>query len=195
MRIICNNRFGKFITISDNMINLLPPQQKKEIEKEEKFKLVFILGLLILVFFLFVALILFSIQIYLSGRLLSQNIIFEAAQKRFEIPEIQDFQREIIALNQNIQELDSFYQNQIELTKILERISQIVPPGVYLTNFSWQKETSEIKILGFAPSREDLFKLKENLEGTDYFFSINFPPANWLKPKDIDFQVIFKTKK
>lgn len=177
------------------MINLLPPQQKKEIEKEEKFKLVFILGLLILVFFLFVALILFSIQIYLSGRLLSQNIIFEAAQKRFEIPEIQDFQREIIALNQNIQKLDSFYQNQIELTKILERISQIVPPGVYLTNFSWQKETSEIKILGFAPSREDLFKLKENLEGTDYFFSINFPPANWLKPKDIDFQVIFKTKK
>ena len=174
------------------MINLLPSQQKKEIEREKIWKLILILGIIVVIFFLAIFLIVLAIQIYLFGQVESQKILFEVERKRLENPEFKDIQREIVALNQSILELDSFYQNQKMITDILEKLSEAIPPGIYLTNFSWQKENAEFKILGFAPQREDLFKLKENLEKEKSFSDIDFPPANWVKPKEINFQIFFK---
>lgn len=176
------------------MINLLPPQQKEEGIREEKWKLTSILGILSLVFLLYLSLILFSIKIYISSELESQKIIYDIEEKKFKASEIQDFQKKIISLNQNVSKLGSFYQEQIDLTKILEKISATLPPGVYLTNLNWQKEMSQIGVSGFAPARENLFEMKKSLEKEKDFENVYFPPSNWVKPKDINFYVTFKIK-
>lgn len=176
------------------MINLLPPQEKKEIENEGKFRLVLILGTISSVFLLFISLIFLSINSYLEGELNAKIVILEAEKGRIETPEIQDFQRNISFLNQEIDKLDIFFQQKVELTKALDKISRLIPKNIYLANFSWQKESLEVKILGFAPTREDLFKLKENLEKEESLSDVNFPPINWVKPREIDFQVTFKIK-
>ena len=176
------------------MINLLPPQQKEELRREEKWKLTLILGIIFLVFLLCFFLIMLSIKIYISGELEFQKNLLGIEEKKFKTPEIQEFQKEITALDQNLFKLDSFYQEQPNLTKILEKISETLPSGAYLTRLSWQKETFQIELSGFAPLRESLFELKKNLEEEKDFENIYFPPANWVKPKEIDFFVTFKVK-
>jgi Tfp pilus assembly protein PilN len=176
------------------MINLLPQKEKEILIQEENYKLVVILGILILLFFIFLSLILFSIKVYISGELKSEKILVELRERKFKTPEVQDFPGKVEALNQNLSKLDSFYQGQIDLTKILEKVSKNLPAGVYLTTFSFQKEVSQIGISGFAPRRETLLELKENLEKEKDFAELHFPPANWVKPTNIDFYLTFRVK-
>lgn len=176
----------------NKMINLLPPQQKAELGREEKWKLILILGIISLIFFLYLSLILLALKIYISSELESQKILLGIEEKKFKASEIQEFQKKVVALNQNLSKLDSFYREQTDLTNIIEKISNLLPSEVYLTNLSWQKETSQIGLSGSAPLRENLFELKKNLEKD--FEEVYFPASNWVKPKDIDFSVTFKVK-
>jgi len=175
------------------MINLLPPEEKKILQIEENWKLVLILGSLILIFLICLILILFSIKFSISGKVQSQKIIIEMEEKDFKKAETQDFREKIISINKNLSKLNSFYQEQVPLTEILEKISELLTPEVYLTSLSYQKETSKISLSGFAQTRETLFELKKNLERE--FKEVYFPPQSWIKPTDIDFQATFKITK
>lgn len=174
------------------MINLLPPKEKESLIREENWKLVLILGTLFLSFLICLILILFSIQIYISGKIQSQKVIIEIEEKEFRDPETQNFRGEIALINQDLSRLNSFYQSQTNLTEILEKISGIFPEKMYLTSLSYQKETFQISLYGFASSREILLDFKKNLEKKKEFKEIYFPPQNWVKPTEIDFQVNFK---
>lgn len=176
------------------MINLLPSQEKKELEMEKKGRLTLVLGIILLISFLCLSLILFSIKIYISSKLESQKVLFKIEEERFKASEIQDLREKIVRANQDLSKLDSFYRGRADLTKILEKVSVLLPPGVYLNSFTWQKETLQIGLSGFVSLRDDLFELKKNLEKEKDFSEIYFPASNWVKPKDINFSVTLKVK-
>ncbi len=179
------------------MINLLPPKEKKEIRQEETFRLVLILGIIFLIFLICFSLILTSINIILSGEAEAQRIIYEQREEEFETPQMQTLQRDFTSFNQTISQLDSFYQNQINLTEVLEKISQTLPQGAYLTNLiiSSKKERElDCSLIGFSPTRKTLLEFKANLEVEESFKEVSFPPTNWVEPKNIDFTVNFETK-
>ncbi len=171
-------------------INLLPPKAKTELFEEELKKLIIILGVLILIFLFSLTLILFSVKSHISGQVGSQKTLVDLDKKQFETPEIQTLREKIILINQNLLKLDSFYQKRVNLTETFKKISEIIPPEMYLTVFFYQKETFQISISGFASNRETLFEFKKNLEKE--FPDSYFPPQNWIKPTAIDFQVNFK---
>lgn len=182
------------------MINLLPPQEKKILILEEKKRLIIILGSLILISLICLVLILFSIKINLQGQLEAQKITLSFSEKEFQKPEIQNLKKEINLTNKNFSKLNSFYQNQINFTEILEQISGILPEQVYLTNLSinyrsekdqeWQINSS---LSGFAKTRDILFEFKSNLEAED-FKEIYFPLSNLIEKTDINFNLSFKIK-
>lgn len=174
------------------MINLLPPQYKEEFKQEENWRLVLILGILILISLISLILILFSTEIYIQGQVKSAEILVDLEEEHFQAPEIQLLRGKITLANQNLAKLNSFYQTQINSTEILEEISETFPSGIYLTSFSFQKSTSQISLFGFSPTRETLFKFKENLEEREEFTEIYFPPSNWVKPINVNFQITFK---
>ncbi len=181
------------------MINLLPPEEKEGLIKEENWKLVLILGILVLFFLVSFSLILFSIKIFISGEVEAQKILFEEREKEFQNPQIQNLQENLIALNKIIFQLDSFYQKQLNLSEILEQISKTLPSEIYLTNLSIFPQTEEEQIIncslsGFSPTREILLEFKKNLEKEEKFQEIYFPPANWVKPSDINFTINFKVE-
>lgn len=176
------------------MINLLPPRKKEILIQIEYWKLTLILGILVLVFLISFSLILLSVKTYISGKLGSEKILVEIKEKQLETSEMEDLQKKITAANQNLSKLDSFYQSQANLTKILEEISKTLPSGIYLTSFSYRKDISKIELSGFSPEREALFELKKNLEKEKNFQEIYFPPSNWIKPIEIDFYATFKIK-
>ena len=178
------------------MINLLPPKQKGELLLREQQSLILILGILFLSFLLSLSLILLSIKISISGDLEIQKITLEERGK--EVSFNRELEEKIKNSNQLLSDLNSFYQSQSNLTQILEKISGFLPSGTYLTNLNLnplQKEKGiQISLSGFCQSRELLFSFKENLEKEGSFSEIYFPPENWLKPIDINFNVTFKIK-
>jgi len=87
--------------------------------------------------------------------------------------------------------LESFYQNQFDLTDFLGRISELLPDAVYLNSFSFQKENWKINLSGFAPTVEKLLEFKNNLEKQKGFKEVYFPAAIWLQSADINFDMSF----
>jgi Tfp pilus assembly protein PilN len=166
------------------MINLLPKKEKEELIFEEKKKISLILGIQIFVFLISLLLVLFSINIYILSQVSFQKIIFSQEEKRFEESEAKIFQEKLKFLNQEISNLSSFYKNQLSLTENLDKISGILPSGIYLTSFSFNTDTSQISLSGSALNRETLLKFKENLEKEKKFSQIYFLPNSWLDPTE-----------
>ncbi|MBM3250644.1 MAG: hypothetical protein FJZ07_00150 [Candidatus Nealsonbacteria bacterium] len=180
------------------MINLLPPEQKEELLLEQKKRIIVILGILVLFFLFCLFLFSFLVKIYLQIQVISQKGFLKEAEKGSFQLEIQDLRRKIDLINQDITRLEQFYKNRIYFSEILDKISQTIPRGVYLTNFSAAVSFFEgeslikISLSGFAPTREILLEFNKKLEEQINFKNISFPAANWVKPRDINFFVNFE---
>jgi len=172
------------------MINLLPSIEKEKILLEKNKRIVIILWVLVLFFLTCSILILFSIKTYIQAQVKSQQYLLTEAKKEKSQSEVENLQEEINSINSNLTKLDSFYQNGIYLSGILEKISKTLPQKLYLTNLSIVFPS--VSLFGFAPTTETLFEFKENLEKEPSFKEISFPPANWVDITDIDFFIIFK---
>ena len=180
------------------MINLLPPEEKEKFLLEKKKRIIIILWALVLFFLVCLILILFSIKIYLRSQVESQRAFLIEAEKEFEQSEIQDLRKKISSVNLTLTKLNSFYQQKIYFSQILEKISQTLPSEAYLNNlsavFSSDEEKGNVRVSlsGFVSTRETLFEFKKSLEKESNFKEISFPPANWVEPTDINFFTSFK---
>ena len=176
------------------MINLLPQDEKKILQIEEKEKIALVLETLSFIFLLCLILILVSIQTYIWGQVEAEKIIFEQEKREFEVSEVKDLPEKIKLANKAFFDLNSFYQSQIKSTEILEELSETLPQGVHLTNLSYQKKTSQVALSGFSKSREILFEFKKNLEQEENFKDIYFSPSTWIEAININFNMNFKIK-
>jgi len=176
------------------MINLLPPEEKKEILIKKKLKLVLIFELGLLLFLISALFIAFSIAIYLNGEINSEKIAVFQKEEDIDLTTIADFQKEIEALNNKIKNVESFYNEQTYLIPILEKVSEKLSGRSYLNNFSFTKSSKTLKInlSGFIPTRDDLLAFKRNIESDKDFENVNFPPGNWISPTDIEFFLSFE---
>lgn len=175
------------------MINLLPPRQKKLLVLERKKRLIVILGIVGLVFFVSLILVLLSVEFYVAGQIEAQKIILEQKQKEFQSSEIKTFREEIRLANQSFLKLRSFYQEQVSLVEILEKINQTLPLRAYLNSFSY--DNTKINLKGYAPTRSILLEFRENLVNEKEFKNIEFPGEPWIKSVDIEFSATFQINK
>lgn len=179
------------------MINLLPPIEKEFLKQEETKRLLAILGVVFLAFLICLVLILLFIGIYISSQAELKEIETLAKEKEFKQSESQVFQEKIILANSTFSQLSSFYQKNPNFSQIIEEISKTLPEGVYLTNLSFVFDLStetknpgiQVSLSGFSPTREILFEFKKNLEKNPGFKEVYFPPTNWIKPLNVDFNL------
>ena len=176
------------------MINLLPPQYKTELIKEERWKLVLILGTLFFFSLLSFILILFAVKIYIQGQKEFLKIMADSEEKILQNEKNKSLFEKIDSANQNLSKLNDFYKNRTDSIIVFEKISETLPSGIHLTDFSWQKNISQIILSGSASNRETLFEFKNNLESQKEFKEINFPAESWIKPVDIDFRATLRFK-
>jgi len=188
------------------MINLLPTKEKEVFLTEQKKKVMLTLWFLVLFFLICLALILFLVKIYLKDKIEAQKTFLIRSEEEFFNSEAQEIQDKINLGNSVFIKLESFYEEKVYFSKLLEEISKKMPNLFYLTNISfvfseeekgkeeegkWIEKKVTISISGFAPLREDLLMFKKNLENEENFRDIYFPPSNWVEPSDINFSVIF----
>jgi len=177
-------------------INLLPQKEKELLLKEEKFKIILILGISLIAALISFSLILLSIKIYLLGEIEIQKILL--LQKETESLPVKEIEGKISSHNLILSQLRSFYQNNFSLSETLEDIFQTLPQEIYLTNLNVSLTTLkgerllEVSLSGFSPDRETLLEFKKNLESRESFRDIYFPPSSWIKAQNINFSVDFK---
>ncbi|PIS38883.1 MAG: hypothetical protein COT34_01425 [Candidatus Nealsonbacteria bacterium CG08_land_8_20_14_0_20_43_11] len=176
------------------MINLLPPSEKELLVQDEKRKPIIIFGFLISAFFVFLSLILFAINVEVETNLEAQKVVFQMEEERLNTQQVTDLKRKISSANKELLVLDSFYQKKVNLVDVIEKISQLLPPNVSLTNFSYQETGFKMTLSGFALTREELVEFKEKLEKEGSFQEISFPASNWVKPREIKFNLTLKLK-
>jgi Tfp pilus assembly protein PilN len=177
------------------MINLLPPKYKEDLLSEETKRLVIILGSLFFISLLSFSLILFSIKIYLTSQVNAQKEFLDLQTQKKETPEMGQLENEAKAINKKFSKLDNFYQKQISLSEVMEKINKAIPSGVYLNSFAYFSADSKINFVGYSPTREALVQFRKNLEEI-FQQKIEVPPANWVKAANVDFTgVNFKINK
>ena len=176
------------------MINLLPPQDKEELHKEELFRLALILGLLLVMFLICLSLALLSIRVYVSGEIQAQRILVEAQREQGGELRLEHVRE----LNSDIAGISSFYASRVLLSDVIERISAVSTPNVYITSFDYTPisqrggKNASIALKGFASQTEDLLALRTNLEQVGLFKNFYFPPSNWIRAADINFSFEFE---
>jgi len=177
------------------MINLLPLKEKKELLMENNLKVTVILGSLSILFLVCLSLLFISINIFIEGGIETQKILFDQREKELETFKMQALQNDLVSFNKTLVSLKSFYQNEDDFVDILEIISNTIPDGTNLSNLSVSPQSKGdivCNLSGSSPDRDLLLKLKENLEKEELFTDVYFPPANWVKPADINFTASFK---
>lgn len=172
------------------MINLLPPSHKEELRGEEQFRLVLIVGMLLMIFFICLSLLLLAIRVYVSGEIQAQEILVEAQEKEGGESHLE----QIHAFNTDITGVSSFLETRVTLSDVIGRISNALPESVHITSLSYTPMSPKAKIAlqGFAPQTEDLLLLRSNLEQDSLFGNFHFPASNWIRATNIDFSFDFE---
>lgn len=132
--------------------------------------------------------------IYLKTHLVNNEQILERNMNEETLNKIN-------SLNLSFEKLNAFYKQKIYVSEVLEKISQLLPDKVYLTNFSFSPDLAlenigfNVYIAGFSPTREELLQLKTNIEKEESFKEVSFPLTNWVRATNIDFSLSFKIVK
>jgi hypothetical protein len=178
------------------MINFLPPEEKAVILKKRKTKLVFVGFLLPLIFFLFLSMLLFPLEIFLSNQ--ATYLEAEAAQNKVTLEKSSATKQknEIEDFGDLMKNLKNFYGEKIFFYEVLEKFDNILPKEVYLTKVFISPKPDRngfaVSVRGFSPTREKLIELKSNVEKENLFEKNSFPLGNWVKPDNIDFSFNFE---
>ena len=180
------------------MINLLPPLYKAEFRQEQNFHLVVILGSLAVLFLISFSLLLAAIRIYLAGQIEVREVLV-ASQKQ-EMTRQEASRAEIQKINSAVRNVSSFYKNEVPASEIFQQLSELLPQGVYVTSLSYnpalegavENVNAKIFLTGFAPTRDAVLKLQENLRSEEIFLNLYSPPTNWVTPVDVTFAFQFE---
>lgn len=175
------------------MINLLPPSEKKEIETDRRATLWLIFESALGLFLLSFCLALWASQSFLEGEIGYQKTLLAEKQKEISSDQVRKLFRQAGDWNKELNQVENFFQSQVKIGPILEKINQALPPGSYLTGFSVSGESPapplKISLAGFCPKREQLLDFRKKLEEDPRFGKVDFPASNWVSPSDIDFSV------
>lgn len=174
-------------------LNLLPPQEKKELELAEiGHWFISFFGLILVILMIF-SLLLFSTYAYLSILVKAQNELIAIEQSNVEIVgQVKQIEEKIKQTNQNLSQIYHLQKDFVCWSPILEELARTVPQGIYLTNFSYQALTNQVNLNGRAETREQLLIFQQTLKENPQFIELEAPLSNLLKQRDIDFSFSFK---
>jgi Tfp pilus assembly protein PilN len=171
------------------MINLLPSEFKEELQKQERTNLVVILGTLVFLFTLSLSMLVFTISIYLQGRVQVYEIMTEA-QKKDESG--QEFaRREIRSLNFETGNVAAIQNTRVVVSRIVEKLSSDLPRDFYLNAFTYGD--SKVTISGFAPTRAVLIEFRDAIQSDPMFSSVLVPLSIFPQETNVMFTLQLET--
>ncbi len=182
------------------MINLLPPEEKKSLKSEINKSLVIVLWYIVVISLFALSLALFSVKFYILQDESNQKDFLDYVKKQYKTPDFLSLESDIKKYNASLLKVDDFYKKEIYFSDALKDILDVQrSDGLYFENISIEKNkdnnTVKVTILGVSDTRDNLLAFKSSIEGAKKIKNIYFPPANWVKQKDINFNITFEITK
>ncbi|PIZ55820.1 hypothetical protein COY23_04110 [bacterium (Candidatus Torokbacteria) CG_4_10_14_0_2_um_filter_35_8] len=171
-------------------LNLLPPEQKKELEFEKTYN--FGISIVVIIFFLtgVVLAATFGIQLILetNNQVLNEEQI-KSTKERVETEEYKTLTDNIENANKKIDFISELGKNQRSTYKLISEINRLLPSYISVTSitFDWKERT--VSMSGKAKTREQFLLFKESLENSQKLKDIKSPLSNLEKEKDLTFQI------
>ena len=95
-------------------------------------------------------------------------------------------------INSNLNHALKIQNDFIAWSYLIEDLASRMPPGINFSLVKISKEKSLINIKGMAELRDNLLKLKQNMEDSLIYSEVEFPLKNILQKKDINFEISAK---
>jgi len=175
-------------------VNLLPQEEKKELELIKiSFKLRTFVFCFLISFLIFI--------IFLSSTLLCISILLRTQKELVEVRQNDKRTQYLLEMENKIKEInlgmERIVQKQGELflwTPLLEELAKTVPQGAILTGISYSPSSQRVSLSGVAASRAEVLFFQEALEKNRYCFDLEAPLSNLLKQKEVNFTFTFNPK-
>ncbi|MDP3993832.1 MAG: hypothetical protein Q8P75_02520 [bacterium] len=172
-------------------INLLPPEEQKHIRLEGLNYAVASFGVRVLLSFVFFIAFIFGAQIILNQEIDDLNEQVAARSRELQNIKQPAVQKEIEALNRNLDNLQALLPSGEDWTPILVEFARLLPADLTVDSILITREDGKIEVAGHGDTRESALKLRDNLLESRYFKDVNFPLSNLEKARNVDWKYRF----
>ncbi|MFA7192192.1 MAG: hypothetical protein WC089_02760 [Candidatus Paceibacterota bacterium] len=179
------------------MINLLPKKDKDKLRQEYLFRLLivsfFMISILAVVAALFISPS-YKYSVLREGIAQSNLEIFNAQNPQIDIDKLNN---EILKTNEKLSFIISKKNDSYISEYVLEKILSLRTQGVVFSQISYNiagLKKATVNIVGIASDRTALRTFKDALSADQTFSSVDLPISNFIKPQDIDFNMVLILK-
>ncbi|MBI2121175.1 MAG: hypothetical protein HYU05_00530 [Candidatus Wildermuthbacteria bacterium] len=176
-------------------MNLLPYSAIDALRQETRVRFFALVSIAAGIALLCVALVLFSLSLYVQGKSRSSELLLRSAQASFET--VETTRAGLASFNTTVQEVDALMRSRLYPTDIVSAIALHLPDDISITSLSVKRSSAQGKnsagndiqvfVSGFAKTRDSLLSFRDALQSSLLFSDIVFPPASWSRPDDITF--------
>lgn len=176
------------------LLNLLPEENKKNIQRKLHFRFflwqlflvcvleLFYVGILVSVFFILD----FQLQgLQVSGR---QYGATDMEQKTLAL-----YQQKFKDTNASLDVIGKIEQNHFSFVQIFSLLEKLLPEGVAVDHLTTKNYT--VMLSGRAATRDDMLTFESRLKESDCIKNVNVPLTNLFSQENIDFQIDFEMQK
>ena len=170
-------------------LNLLPPDQKKEIQFEKTnitlvgtFAVFFIVLIICGSLFFYIRM---TLQDELGG-LESNKTTYQAYFESDENKELNDRIKKLNTFSNNINLIE---KHQTNYTPVIVELAQLAPDDLKLRSIIITRDKASLNISGYAVSRNQLLDFTKSLENSAYISSVSSPLSNLTSPENVEFTI------
>lgn len=176
------------------MINLIPSQEKKKIQKDFYLRF-FILVFLVISFAVAISMVLLSPSLFYSS--IQKNIVKDQIDnlKNNNVTGINpEYAKTIQDVNDKLKKVNDFRGYKFLISEnIINEVIKSKTSGIRITEINYSFDENKGKVLqlrGDALTRENLLFYKNSLEKNPNFKSIDLPISNFIKPTNLQFNLM-----
>lgn len=179
------------------MINLLPQDYKKAVERETLRRFVFFAVSMLLFLFLAEAVFAFVLFFWTSSYLKNNQQQLELTKQLSDVKQLGWIEKRAAELNGF---LDFFKKTEVRynISGDMRMILTALPSSLKVNSVSFESGVStrvpeeverKFTLIGKAETREDLINFIDKLKGNRAFKKVEFPPASFLSARNVDFSL------
>lgn len=175
-------------------INLLPPEEQKQIILERYNSQIAVFGLWVILSLTSMIGIIFLAEIIFSYTLTSGKE--EIAAQNLELTRVQDpsIMKRVEELNRDIQNFQTFQKQDLDFSPYLAELQKILPIGLTLDSITLKRENKRIEVTGRAANRAQVLVFRNYIIDSEYFENVNFPLYNLESPENVKWKYRFYLK-
>jgi Tfp pilus assembly protein PilN len=174
------------------VINLLPKEKQLEFRYRKMYRSLLMLFSIVGASFALVVLFQFGSRLYMERQIKQVKLETEKLRAISNKEENNELKKRIQQINSQVTDFNKLSEEAPQWSGVVRAFAKLVPADVYVQIFSVDIAKRQVNITGFAPRRELVIALYNNIKGdTEHFANIDYPLENVSRPTDVQFRYSF----